>query len=213
MSIRGRTVADVPSENLSSNPTAGHSIQRALRPTDALLGRETVTSEMDTPTDEGIDDIVGDLLHVAWFNQYQLTVLIPLVTAVRSSDDTVRNVIATAGDFGVSDASAIGAAATLVSVTKDGDEKAIAACLSTMLGCFSDDELSKGAASLTAALTVTIADALGIDPVQAQNEMAAAASVAAAPRLTPRMRRHLSRPARRSARRDTTSCTAMQIIS
>lgn len=160
----------MPSQNDHSSPFVDSSFGHSVRASGELLRRIVDAPDADDPCPAS-GDIVDDLLNVAWVNQYQLAVLAPLVGAVQPIESTVVAVIELANHIGSADAASVGAAATLVSVTRDGDEYSVAECLSRVLSCFSEDELRSAAAALTTALTLTIADVLHVEPTAAWDEM------------------------------------------
>lgn len=153
------------------------SLLRAMSIVDELIaGRDPMrggeaTGRDGVELDGGELDLVDHVLGAAWFNQYQLGLLVSLVAQVQSSEQTVTEIIDRAQRLATASPGAIGAAATLLTLVRDGDEYAVAECFGRAQACFDDDELLAGSAALTASLCLTIADTLGLDASVALREM------------------------------------------
>lgn len=147
------------------DPSANRAVlQQSLRGSIDLLRGSDVSFEQPI-------DTVDSLLSLAWFDQYQLGVLVSLVGAVQPGDVTVADVIDTANGFDPAASAAVGAAASLLSLVRDGDEAAVGRGLSEMLARFDDAELVAASSALSAALTINVARALNLAPLKVQQEM------------------------------------------
>ena len=149
-------------------------LEHALRLSASLLGLDDAGSDAgsDSGTDAGFaSDFVDELLRVAWFNQYQLHVLVSLVECVQPSAETVQSVVDGARDLGLASGSAIGAAASLVGLVRDGDDEEIARFLAAALHHFSDGELRAASGSLATSLTLLVAETMNLPPRVVHLEM------------------------------------------
>lgn len=119
----------------------------------------------------GSPDVIGSLLGLAWFQQHQLAVVVSLVGRVQDCETTVADLIERARRLGTASPAAIGAAASLVGVLRESDERAIARLLAAAIATFDERDLIAGSMALTASLSLSVADALDLDVGWAHREM------------------------------------------
>lgn len=179
-SRRPGTVAGVNSAHPSDPPVdmsvLGRMLDAATAMVDLIDGAPDIVralGERGDVVNGETTDLIGSLTGLAWFQQHQLALVVSLLGRVQDSSSTVDDLMGRARGLGTASASAIGAAASLLGATREGDEVAIASVLADATAAFDDGELIAGSLALTASLSMVVADALDLDVAVAHRDMIA----------------------------------------
>lgn len=119
---------------------------------------------------EGLD-LTHSMLASASTVLSQLRLLSQLCSGAEHHARIVLGIIDLANSFGVCTPAALGVSGVLVDHLREADEAQLAHVLVSAQTVFADEELAAGAAALLAAATAFVADAVGIDPMVAHDEI------------------------------------------
>jgi hypothetical protein len=119
---------------------------------------------------EGLD-LAHSMLAAASTVLSQLRLLSQLCSGAEHHTRIVLGIIDFANSFGVCSPAALGVSGVLVDHLREADEAQLAHVLVSARTVFTDQELAAGAAALLAAATAFVADAVGVDPMVAHDEI------------------------------------------